>query len=223
MRKVNAAKRLFILGTYGCGNRGDEAILESVVRYFQDADIWITNGKCDDMRKYLPVRTVRCRLAEGKITPSVFFSILFHSFHQLYRILCSDALIYGGGSSIHDLTPYNLVYMFFWQWVAQHFGKKVFYLGMGIGPIATERGKKLCRKFLSKADGLYARDDRGYQLCVDQGIRNVQRSCDLPYGGWVYFWQLHNGLRQPVVSIHQLLGPQPDGLLIRSGELRTLP
>lgn len=110
--------QLFILGTYGCGNRGDEAILASIVSCFQDDDIWITNGRYDDMRKYFPVKTVRCRLAEGKITLSVFLSILFHSFHQLHRILRADT--------------------FFWQWVAQLFGKK------------------LCHTFLNKLEQLVA-------------------------------------------------------------------
>lgn len=174
--------KIFILGSYGCKNRGDEAILSSIINALEDiGDITVANGKFDDMKKYFDVETVSCRLSEGKITLELFVKMLIDSIHQLKIVLKSDMLIYGGGSSIHDLTPYNLVYMFFWQWVAQLFKKRVCYISMGVGPIDTKMGKTLCKHFLAKADRMYVRDGGGYGICRSLGILNARLSSDLAF------------------------------------------
>ncbi len=180
--KGNKKHKIFILGSYGCNNRGDEAILSSIIYALEDVgDITVANGKFDDMKKYFDVETISCRLSEGKITLELFFKMVVDSIRQLKVIIMSDMLIYGGGSSIHDLTPYNLVYMFFWQWIAQLFKKRVCYISMGVGPIDTKSGKILCRRFLAKADRLYVRDEGGYEICCSLGISNAKLSSDLAF------------------------------------------
>ncbi len=178
----NKRRKIFILGSYGCNNRGDEAILSSIINALEDiGDITVANGKFDDMKKYFNVETISCRLSEGKITLKLFVQMFVDSIRQFKVITKSDMLIYGGGSSIHDLTPYNLVYMFFWQLAAQLFKKRVCYISMGVGPIDTKLGKILCRRFLAKADRLYVRDKRGYRICRSLGISNVKLSSDLAF------------------------------------------
>ena len=49
-------KKMFVMGSYGCGNRGDDAILQSICALFPDWDITAANGTYEDISKHLPVR-----------------------------------------------------------------------------------------------------------------------------------------------------------------------
>lgn len=180
--RKDIVKKVFVLGSYGCGNRGDDAILQSIAEAFaqRNVRIYATCGKFENISKWLPVRAVPCRLNEGFSIP-VLISMCRSGIVMTFRILQSDMLIYGGGSLIHDLTAYNLPFMFLWHTVAKIFGKKIVYLGMGIGPIKTDRGKKVCKKYLPQADGLFVRDQRGYDICKGLGIENVRMMKDLVF------------------------------------------
>lgn len=78
------------------------------------------------------IRTVPCRLNEG-FSLSILGSMIKDSFRLLREIAKADLLMFGGGSLVHDLTPYNLPFLFFWQMWAKLFGKKVCYFSMGVG------------------------------------------------------------------------------------------
>lgn len=168
-------KKVFVLGSYGCGNRGDDAILQSIVENLNSdtTEIYATSGKFEDIARWIPVKSIPCRLNEGFSIP-VLISMCKSGLIMSLSILKSDMLIFGGGSLIHDLTPYNLLFMFLWHKIAKVFGKKVVYFCMGVGPIQTDKGKKLCKKYLSQADALFVRDQRGYDICQNLRIENVQ-------------------------------------------------
>lgn len=173
-------KRMFVMGAYGCGNRGDDAILQSICELFPDWEICAANGKTCDVSDFLPVSTVRCRLNEG-FSVSVLFSMMKDAFHIMRAIAKADALIFGGGSLIHDLTPYNLPFLYFWHVYAKMLCKKVFYFSMGIGPLKTPLGQWLSRKLLCRADGLFVRDFRGLELCRQLGIHHAVLSADAAF------------------------------------------
>ena len=105
-------------------------------------------------------------------------SMIKDSFRLLREIAKADLLMFGGGSLVHDLTPYNLPFLFFWQMWAKLFGKKVCYFSMGVGPLNTSTGRRLSRFFLKRADGLFVRDRRGYDLCLQLGVKNGVLTAD---------------------------------------------
>lgn len=173
-------KKIFVLGAYGCGNRGDDAILQSICEQFADWDIYATNGAYEDISKYFPVQTIPCRLNEG-FSLSVLGSMIKSSLRMVVAIAKCDLLMFGGGSLIHDLTPYNLPFLFFWQTWAKLMRKKVCYYSMGVGPLETATGKRLCKKFLPRVDAIYVRDFRGFDLCKELQIPNVELTADAAF------------------------------------------
>lgn len=172
--------RMFVLGAYGCGNRGDDAILQSICELFPGWEIYATNGRFDSDSDFLPVKKIRCRLNEG-FSFSVLGSMLIDSIRMLAIIPKCNMLVFGGGSLIHDLTLYNLPFMFFWHTWAKLFRKKVCYFSIGIGPLETSIGRKLCKFFLPHADALYVRDFRGLKICNDLKIPHVKLTADAAF------------------------------------------
>lgn len=43
-------KKMFCIGSYGCGNRGDDAILQGICHSFADWEIYATNGADTDLK-----------------------------------------------------------------------------------------------------------------------------------------------------------------------------
>lgn len=170
-------KRMFVIGAYGCGNLGDDAILQSICHQFHDWDICATQGTSEDVGAFYGIRTVPCRLNEG-FSASVAASMLVDSFKMAREIMRCDALMFGGGSLIHDVRPYNLPFMFVWHALAKLLRKRVYYFSMGVGPIDTRVGKWLCKTVLQSADGLFVRDDRGRIICESLGLSKVVQTAD---------------------------------------------
>ena len=175
---------MLIIGAYGCGNCGDDAIVQSICQQFHEWDICAANGACEDIGKLFHIRTVPCRLNEG-FSLTVFISMLGDVFRIGRQVITSDVLMYGGGSLIHDLRPYNLPFMFMWHALAKLLHKRVYYFSMGVGPIETKLGKHLCKRFLKSADGLFVRDERGYQICSDLGLTKAVKTADAAFAYWV--------------------------------------
>lgn len=170
-------KQLFIFGAYGCGNKGDDAILQAISNHFSDCDLVATTGAYEDIASVLPVKSVRCRLNEGFSIPLLFYMVC-DSIRIFQKLAQSDALLFGGGSLIHDLSPYNLPFMFLWHRLARILRKRVYYVCIGIGPVQTHRGKKQCGKWLNLATGLFPRDLRGAEICRTVGATRYLRVCD---------------------------------------------
>jgi len=178
--KNSNKKRILIIGAYGCGNAGDDALLQSIVDYFHDYNLTATAGSKNNLKPWLQVKTIRCRLNEGISFP-VFKSMIKDVFIILFHLIHSNAIIFGGGSLIHDLTFYNLIFIYFWHLCALIFRKRVYYLGMGVGPLNTRFGKKISKFFLSKSTYLFVRDKRGESICHSIDVNNSILSNDIAF------------------------------------------
>lgn len=174
------SRRMLVIGCYGCGNRGDDAILQGICSLFPEWEITAFNGAFEDVSEYLPVRTVSCRMNEGA-SFSVICSLVWQLFSLIREVYHSDAVVYGGGSLIHDLTPYNLPFQFFWVRLAKLLGKKVYFFSIGIGPVKTKAGKKLCRRNLLRSEGVFVRDQRGFEICKGLEIWKAKITADAAF------------------------------------------
>ncbi|MDF2881850.1 MAG: polysaccharide pyruvyl transferase CsaB [Clostridiaceae bacterium] len=173
-------KTIFVIGAYGCGNRGDDAILQSITEQFSNYKIYATCGRYEDIGKVLPVEAIPCRMNEG-ISISVITSMLKDYVKMIKKIISCDFLFFGGGSLIHDLNIFNLPFMFSLHFIAILFHKKVFYFNIGVGPIESKLGKMLVKKFFKRASGVYVRDKRGMDICKELNIDNVKLTCDAAF------------------------------------------
>lgn len=170
-------KEILLIGMYGSGSAGDDAILQSIVEAFPEYKITITQGRYFDAAKLFGVRSILLRMYEGFSFP-IFFSVLLSSFKIFFRLIHSSILVFGGGSLIHDLSFYNLPFFFFWHAFALIFKKPVVYFSIGIGPVQTKLGRRLCKFFLSRATFLFVRDKRGKEICDTLGVNNAILSHD---------------------------------------------
>lgn len=172
--------KVFIVGAYGCGNYGDDAILQAICENLKEYEIITTTGRVKNIADELPVKSVPCRLNEG-FSIHIFLEMIVDGARMMREIIFSDALLFGGGSLIHDLTIYNLPFMFLWQRIAALFKKPTYYVCIGIGPIDTNRGKKTAKKWLARAAGVFPRDQRGADFCQNNNILNSFPASDAAF------------------------------------------
>ena len=125
-------KRATVIGSFGCGNKGDDAILdglqEIIGNYYEIVPTLGNYGRQKQHDKR--VEYLSLRLNEG-FSASVCLSVIsfFHAY--LMELRKTDIVIIGGGSLLHDLTVYNLPFYGVLQTLAQMMHKKVYYIGDG--------------------------------------------------------------------------------------------
>ena len=167
-----------VMGMYGCGNKGDDGILESIINNLSPKiKIIVTCGGKNDLN-WLGIKTTRCRLNEN-LTMSVLVSMCVDVLKILFNLIKTDALIIGGGALLHDKTFYNLPFWFLFHNFARVFKKKIYYISIGIGPISTKAGEYLCKKYLSSANQIFVRDKHGAEILNKLAINNVKITADV--------------------------------------------
>lgn len=178
-------KKIIVVGAYGCGNKGDDAILDGIYQVFgADYEIIPTCGNYGHLEDFLTSNTkvLSCRMDEG-FNCSVMWNLI-RFFPQYYRTLKNvEAVFIGGGSLIHDLTKYNLPFFVIVEILAKLRHKKVFFVGVGAGPLNTQKGRMLAKKWLNKSEGVVVRDPFDYHLLKGIGVTNVTLSADMAFAG----------------------------------------
>lgn len=149
--------KLTLAGYYGCGNLGDEAILESLITGIRemhpDADLTVLSGDPDATSQCYNVRAIKRSSIFGVIK----------------SIKQSDALILGGGGLLQDITSKrSLRYYLSIIKLAKFFKKKTLLLGQGIGPV---RGKRSLKSALRNVDLITVRDEASLKELADIGVR----------------------------------------------------
>ena len=177
-------KRATVIGSFGCGNKGDDAILDGLQQIIGNYyEIVPTLGNYGRQKQHdKRVEYLSLRLNEG-FSASVCLSVIsfFHAY--LMELRKTDIVIIGGGSLLHDLTVYNLPFYGVLQTLAQMMHKKVYYIGVGAGPISTTKGKKWVRKYLNKCAGIIVRDPVDFGLLQTLGVNHVRLSVDNAFAG----------------------------------------
>lgn len=149
--------KLLLAGYYGCGNIGDEAILQTLVsgirKIYPYGKITVLSGDPDETSKIYNVD-----------------SIHKYSFFRILKELgSSDAFVLGGGGLIQDSTSIkSLLYYLFLISSAKSRKKKIILLGQGIGPV---RNRYLLKKALMNVDLITVRDERSFRELRDIGAR----------------------------------------------------
>ncbi len=140
-------KNILLAGYYGFGNLGDEAILQMFLKHFKDSkninDIVVLSGNPEETSEKYDVK-----------------SINRYSIRSIIKHMSkSDALVFGGGSLLQDVTSKRSIYYYlFLILAAKVMHKKIVLLSQGIGPIIHKSNFKYASKILKKADIITVRD-----------------------------------------------------------------
>lgn len=152
-----------IIGAYGCGNAGDESLLEGIITkvksYNADAKIEVLAQDGLYIQQLFSITTVSQILTRG-LTWEVIRNFDFLGI--IRSIYSSNLVIIGGGSLIHERTKYNLIYYYCLTLWAKITGSKVYFIGLSISTINSYWGKWIGKKLFSLGDYITVRDKISY-------------------------------------------------------------
>lgn len=152
--------RVVLLGYYGFGNLGDEAVLEALTKGLSslvpDVEITVLSAAPRETVKKLPV-------------DAVFRSSAAAVSRAIWR---SDVLISGGGSLLQDATSWlSPWYYLAVMWLALWMGKPLVVLGQGIGPVKSRATRKAIAWTLNRALCVVVRDEESLRELARWGVR----------------------------------------------------
>ncbi|MDD3896956.1 MAG: polysaccharide pyruvyl transferase family protein [Candidatus Peribacteraceae bacterium] len=134
-----------LIGNYGVGNLGDEALREYFLTQFPDVhwNVLSAHSRGDE----LP------RLPAGIRS---FFTPWWKTLHAIRR---SDGVVFGGGSLFTDTESSYACFLWWWHvLVACLLQKKIALAFQGIGPFRTRRGEWFARSACRMASHVSVRD-----------------------------------------------------------------
>lgn len=136
-----------MVGYYGYGNRGDDALLYAILKDMRDAE-----------QSFSPV--VLSRNPKNTSERYGVKSINRFNIHAVNKAMKSaDLFIAGGGSLIQDVTSTrSLLYYLYCLRTAKKHGLKVMLYANGIGPVNKESNRRKSAEVLNKVDVISLRD-----------------------------------------------------------------
>lgn len=156
-----ATKKIVLSGYYGFGNFGDEAILSAITRGL-NANIpnleisVLSNSKSVYLSKEFNIKCI------PRMSP----------FAIIKAMLSADLIISGGGGLIQDSSGVGTIaYYLGIVKLAKLLGKKVMFYAQGLGPVNTDKGKKLTASIADKVDLITVRDEDSKQLFRSLGVK----------------------------------------------------
>lgn len=157
-----ANRSVTILGYYGAGNTGDEAILAGMIKSLQAigiSDITVLSRNPEATIREHQVKAVYTgRRSEGLAT--------------VYRtIRDSDLFILGGGGLLHDHTARVVPYWLSRVLLARIARTPIYFYAQGVGPINRMFSRFLIRWLVNKVDYITVRDQPSVKLLGELGIK----------------------------------------------------
>ncbi len=139
--------RCLLIGNYGVGNLGDEALKDYFLTRFPDIE-WTVLSASPRTSSDVP------RLPFG------LRSLFTPWWNTLRAFRASDAVVFGGGSLFTDVESVYACMLWWWHArIARLFGKPVILAFQGIGPFKTSVGEWCARDVISRAAFVSVRDE----------------------------------------------------------------
>lgn len=158
--------KLLLVGNFGVGNLGDEALRQYFLTKFPDIE-WTIVSASPSLANEVP------RLPLG-----------VRSFRQPWQKTISayrhsDGVLFGGGSLLTDVeSSFACVLWWVHAWMARLFGKPVFLAFQGIGPFSTPWGEWFARRTARMARFISVRDEFSLKRVQGWGIKDVVLTFD---------------------------------------------
>lgn len=173
--------KVLIAGWFGAGNMGDEAILLSEIfslkSRIEEGEFYILSfGYGRTKRLTATIPEVKKILRIGSI-----HNILSSDFRGILRAFKEvDIVIIGGGGLFQDIyNRYPVPFFTALSLLARFYRKLLVLYCVGIGPINTLIGKRLCKLVVESADMVSVRDSESRDLLKDFGVmKEIHLSAD---------------------------------------------
>jgi polysaccharide pyruvyl transferase CsaB len=155
--------KVLLLGYYGYGNSGDEAVLltiaQSLAKEGHSPGVLTSSKEATErLLSPTPVRTFS-RMSLGGV---------------LQGILWSDLLVLGGGSLLQDVTgPMSLRYYIAIIQLAKLFGKPYVFFAQGLGPFIRKGSRQKVGRVAKGAKLLSVRDPKSKEFLEELGLDSV--------------------------------------------------
>lgn len=159
-------KKILLIGNYGAGNLGDEAILESLIGITKEYgyDPVVMSANPDETRARYKIPAVR------PLSAGVRSFFKGGKNETMKYINECDAAILGGGGLF---TDERIMAPLIWARQARgviNAGKPLFCVGQSIGPLRTKIGKHLTKWVFSRAKFITVRDTASKKILEDLEI-----------------------------------------------------
>ena len=139
-----------LVGNYGTGNLGDEALKDYFLKTFPEVN-W-------------RVVSARPQPSEYPRLPCGLRSLFSPWWKTLGALIKSDGMVLGGGSLFTDAESVQACYIWWWHiCFARLFGKKVILAFQGIGPFRTSLGAFFARSSVRSAASISVRDEESFE------------------------------------------------------------
>lgn len=151
--------RCVLIGNYGVGNIGDEALKDYFLRSFSDIEWMIVSAQPvgNEQVPRLPFG-IRSLFAPWLAGRSSLRSVGW--WKTIAAIRRSDAVIFGGGSLFTDSESVLACALWWWHgFVARLCGKPVLMAFQGIGPFRSSIGEWFARRTFERAALISVRDE----------------------------------------------------------------
>ena len=160
--------KCLLVGNFGVGNLGDEALKEYFLQEFSDVDWTVISATPKGSNEVVPL--------PGGVRSFLRFKWL--STITAYRNC--DAVVFGGGSLFTDTES---VFACFIWWVHAQFGfllgKPVHLAFQGIGPFRTRLGARFARAVCRKSQTISVRDSLSFSRVGEWGLSSkCVQTCD---------------------------------------------
>jgi len=158
-----AKKKILIIGAYGVGNLGDEAILAGILNVLR-ADVDVDRDKVMVFSRN-PGETIRLHDVDARR-------------RNPFDLLTANKVIIGGGELFQDLGNMAIKYSLLGL-IAKIIGKHVVFYAVGVSS-KSRLGKLLMRLCLNVADTISVRDGVSRKRLLDIGVNKTIRVVDDP-------------------------------------------
>lgn len=164
-------KKIFLIGYYGYENLGDDLLLYEIVHRLKINEGYEISALSFDAKKISTLYGIK------GVSRLKSMSIVRH-------IMDMDIVVCGGGSILQDKTSSRSLYYYLGiLFLAKLFGKKIYLLGNGYGPIDKGFNQVLVSMMLKFVDGVVARDEESYQAYRRLGVKKLHSGADCVFLG----------------------------------------
>ncbi|AIU69535.1 hypothetical protein TEU_03775 [Thermococcus eurythermalis] len=157
-------KRVVIIGNYGDGNLGDEAMLLILLRYLHKLNV---------NSVYIPTKNPSFISVTYKHKyPSIFPIYFLDVIRILLSFLCADTIIIGGGSIYSQESGIGTVFSSILGFLARTlFKKRLIFAGIGYSKSTKRFVKEISKLPLSVADIISVRDYQSLNNILSLGVK----------------------------------------------------
>lgn len=186
MRK---GKTIFLYGYYGCGNYGDDLLLQVAINAIDNAvpgsRVYVrslNDVHVDQLNLKIKLTNIERILQKtGSGHSKRFISWVKYFFTLWWVVIRCDAIVLGGGTIFGDRLRNSMIILFSICLLARLRGSSIVGIGLGVAPLQKKFSKWLVRKIIKMSCAFHVRDEASLDRCQTAGCKDVSLGADLVF------------------------------------------